>query len=63
MRIVLEMPEGPPYEPDDEPGTEPPQKSKGGWIWFWLVALLGLRLDMRAMVWPQPACGVVNARV
>jgi hypothetical protein len=44
VRVVFEMPEVPPEEPADEQDADPTQKSKGGWIWFWLGALLGLGL-------------------
>ena len=44
VRVVFEMPEMPPEEPEDEPDPEPPEKAKGGWGWFWLGALLGLGL-------------------
>jgi hypothetical protein len=43
VRIVLEMPEGPAEERDEEP-VEPLEKSKVGWGWFWLGARLGLGL-------------------
>ena len=44
VRVVFEMPEDPPEEPEDEQDEDPPPKSKGGWGWFWLGALLGLGL-------------------
>ncbi|MCG6940192.1 MAG: hypothetical protein LJE69_02950 [Thiohalocapsa sp.] len=44
VRLVFEMPEAPPAEPEDEQVEDPPQKAKGGWVWFWLGALLGLGL-------------------
>jgi hypothetical protein len=43
VRIVLELTEEQPDESEDEPeDEEPSEKAKGGWIWFWLSALLGL---------------------
>jgi hypothetical protein len=44
VRIVLEIPEKPPDASEEEQEEAPPQKSKGGWGWFWLGALLGVGL-------------------
>jgi hypothetical protein len=43
VRIVLELTAEQPDEPEDEPeDLEPSETAKGGWIWFWVSALLGL---------------------